>query len=207
VPGKSRGSRRHHFLLIRIRVLAVVLAASASVTACSPAEPISKDPYGENFRQALVLASSEFERAALEDLDISRSEYEEAMNLFVQCVAASGVEVTLRDQTGYYVYETVGDGSDFDSAADVCRIGTNGLIEPLYVDKLRNPENLDPQEATLGCLKRSGVVPSEFSVDDMQSLWDSQGKAQASGNPLPANIATIVESPSFNECLSNASMH
>lgn len=175
------------------------------VVGCSA--PASADgPYAEDFRQARELATSDFERAALEDGKVTREEYEEAMQRYVSCIRDSGGSVELTDQSGYYVYEISGNIEHYDRVSGECSMGTTVLIEPLYVDILMNPEKLDPDEALARCYVEAGLMEAPFSAQDLRDLMTAAGASgNSSGTPIDPAAQELVNSEKSMKCMENPS--
>ena len=75
-------SERRFLVKFHGRALLCVLTTAIAGAGCSgPAT--ATNPYSEDFRQAKEFATSDFERAVLEDGEITRAEYEEAMQRYV----------------------------------------------------------------------------------------------------------------------------
>ena len=62
-------------------LLCILTTVIAGVGVGCSGPPPTSDPYAEDLRQAKELATSDFERAALEDGKVMREEYEEAAKL------------------------------------------------------------------------------------------------------------------------------
>lgn len=174
-----------------------------ALSAC--ASTTDHDPYHERTQAAQDAATSDFENRVLSDGEIDRVEYEEAMNRFAECMASLGVEVTYENQSGYFISE-VADLARYDEFVDGCRVGTNFLIEPLYVDILVNPENLEPEDAIAECLVRHGVAPSSFEGEDFRQLSEGPGglieiPESSEWSDLDLNPGT---NPRVDACLANA---
>ncbi|MEV0565898.1 hypothetical protein [Dactylosporangium sp. NPDC050588] len=136
-----------------------------ALTACSPT-PEAKGPYAPELKQARDAASSDFERQVFKDLDISRAEYEEAVKRFVDCVKGKGVTISAVPTDGYYQYDVINNPAvDQDAIQESCGKGTRNLIEPIFVDRLRNPNKEDENELFAKCLIRNGVAPADYNAE------------------------------------------
>ena len=180
---------------------AICIALVPVLSACGT---VDDDPYSARITEAQAAASSEFEHTALADGRVDRAEYEEAMQRFVECMSRSGVEVGLAPQAGYFIYE-VSDIGGFDSKSPDCRRGSNEFIEPLYVDILTNPDNLDPRDAIARCLVRHDVVPDVFTGDDFGELSELPGGL---ADIPPSSEWSVYEldpavNPAVDGCLAN----
>lgn len=150
--------------------------------------------------------TSDFERAVLEDGKVTREEYEEAMQRYVSCISDRGGSVELTDQNGYYVYEISGNVAHYDQISGECSMGTNNLIEPLYVDTLRNPEKLDPDEALARCYIAAGLVEAPFNAQDLGDLMAAAGAdPRSSGTPIDPVAQELVNSEKSIRCMENPS--
>lgn len=148
----------------------VLLAALVVATSACTADVEVASPYAVQFEDARRDATTQFEIDALADDKISRAEYVEAEQRFVDCIASHGGKVELEDQTGYFVYAITGDNELYDSVDNQCRQGTNALISPLYVDILMNPNRTDYDELTANCLIDVGLVDRTFTKEDLADL-------------------------------------
>jgi hypothetical protein len=153
----------------------------------------SSDPYRPQAQQALSSATSDFEKAALADLQISRLEYEEAVERYVSCMQGQGLDTAaVEEAAGYYSYRTAAGSGDFDAADSTCRVGTVNLVESLYVDKLVNPRKRDVNDAVAACLTDAGLVPRGYTGD--MFAVDSEP---------PAQLPFDVEAAAAGACLSD----
>ena len=178
-------------LIIRC-LLTVVL-----VTGCGQTDAIADDPYRADLEAALERATSEFEREVLRDLRITRAEYEEAVERYVQCANDRGVELTKIPQGGYYVYGHPAI-DDADAILDDCRIGTVDLVEHLYVDMLVNPDKTDFDMLVVKCLLEKGLAPEGYTTEEHKRLRET-----ATG-PAP-DYPFDTEDSHFSECMANPS--
>lgn len=193
----------------QIFVCVATTVISGVVIGCSD-QGVTSGPYAEDFRQAKDLATSDFERAVLKDGKVSRSEYEEAMQRFVSCVRDGGGSVELSDQSGYYIYNVVGDTDLYDEISDGCSQGSTVLIEPLYVDTLTNPDKIDSDEAIARCYVAAGLVRAPFSAQDLRDLMAAAGvesfsgaPADSSSTPIDPAAQAIMDSEESMNCMAN----
>lgn len=122
-------------------------------------------PWSDEFEWAYAAATNDFERDVLADGVVSRLEYDEAASRLLDCLnAAAATAATIPTPYGGYNYEVRGGST---SAMAECTPGTTQLIEPLYVDVLRNPDNIDLAGALVACLRREGLVGPEFTAADL----------------------------------------
>jgi hypothetical protein len=173
---------------------ALTLGACLLLSGCSsPAE--ADGPYSDAAREALDRASSDFERGVLSDLNVTRAEYEEAVDRYVRCIEDAGAEVKPVDQGGYYIYAVGGDTGKYDAVADKCSTGTRALIEPLYLNMITNPDAEDFEDIVVACFERHGGIDETISGDDLERYL----QASTDGDPLPFEVDPDV----FDSCMSN----
>ena len=174
------------------RSLAVLLLSLGGI-ACSNGSSSTtdpQDPYAEDFANAEKAAVSDFQRVALSDGIISRTEYEEAVNGLIQCLKDAGVSAKAnRDAAGFYTYEIIG---IHDLEMDTCQRPWTQFIEPLYVDPLRNPNKVDPIELKVACLQRHDLVTADYTADDFR----------LHGGPTP-DFPLDTDAPEFVACVTN----
>lgn len=169
--------------------LAPAVLVACALSACSSDGSGDKDSariaaeWAAEVSKAKAAATSEFEKAAFADDKITPDEYEEAVQRYVKCMQdtmpakfADGV-AAVKDEFGIYVYngpQTSAEESDSGNAAyeradEKCGVGTKALIEPLYVDRIMNPQRQSPDEQMLGCLKRHNVVDNSYTMDNFKA--------------------------------------
>ena len=156
---------------------------------CATAAP-DDDPYRIRYEEALRAATSDFEKAVLEDGEITRAEYEEAVERYVSCMADAGIEVGLHEQGGYYTYSSAA-APGFDATHDGCAEGTTLLIAGLYIAQLTNPGAEDYDELIVVCLVRAGVVEADYTAE--------QFAADATDQTFPFDDS----SADFHGCMAN----
>ncbi|WP_022889288.1 hypothetical protein [Agromyces italicus] len=174
------------------------MAAGATLlllAACSAPEAEADGPYAEAARDAQRQATTDFERDVFDDLTVSRDEYEEAVARYVKCIKDAGADVLPIDQGGYYSYQVSGDIAAYDAVADRCSAGTRVLIEPFYVNLVRNPDAQDFPDIVAECFVRHDGVDEEVTGSDVTAYLD----ASTSGDPLPFEVDAEV----FDLCMSN----
>lgn len=173
------------------RLLGSFLTIVALVS-CATAAP-DEDPYRLRYEEALRAATSDFERAVLGDGEITRAEYEEAVERYVSCMADAGIEVGLHEQGGYYTYSSAA-APGFDATHDRCAEGTTLLIAGLYVARLTNPGAEDYDELIVACLIRAGLVEADYTAERFT--------ADATDQTLPFDDA----SAGFDGCMANPTL-
>lgn len=183
--------------------------AIAVISGCSSDPSVEESPYASWFEDARRGATSQFEKDALVDGEISRAEYEEAMQRYVACIADKGASVELEDQTGYYVYNISGDVDLYDSVADGCREGTIRFIEPLFVETFTNPQNLDFDELTAQCMIALKVVNPPFTKADFLETMNRSGAVTTNADPLPIDPRSqeIMDDQRTLNCIANPNYH
>ncbi|MCU0299072.1 MAG: hypothetical protein MUF33_11220 [Candidatus Nanopelagicales bacterium] len=173
------------------------------VAGCS-SEGVVGGPYQRALEQARSSATSDFERGVLEDLQIDRGEYQEAVQRYVACASGRGVNLAaeVEQATGLYRFSydnpRAGEGSptSADSVVDECRAGTTDLIEPLYSDMRMNPQKVDLLQAAVECLVARGAVPEGFSRTDLENGM-RQGTAGLAG----------IDKEILSSCLTPPGLH
>lgn len=151
--------------------------------------------WAEDFAQAQRAASSDFERAVLADSTITADEYNEATDRFVECVQLNGLPAFAADDphnAGLWSYAlpssseaaAAQDQDAFFRISDLCAPGTNGLIEPLYVDLTTNPAKQDESTVRAQCLNRAGLVgpdysAAEYNADQADDTFPFSSEAEA----------------------------
>lgn len=176
--------------LWRIWCPKVACCLAANVLAACAASPPGDDPYRARYAEALRAATSDFERAVLEDGEVTRSEYEEAVDQYVACMADAGIETGLHDEGGYYSYSFT-KTPDLETTSDRCAEGTTLLVAGLYVDQLTNPGAEDYDELIVACLIRAGLAEADYSA--------AQFDADARDGTLPFDDTA----PGFDACMAN----
>lgn len=171
--------------------ITLAIVAMVALVGCSAAEPTT-NPYSDRIKEAQAEASTDFERQVLEDGDLTRAEYEEAVNRYVECMEAQSVQISPVEQSGYFIFSTSTASSLYDASDDQCRPGTIGLIEALYVDMTMNPENRPFGEVVRECLVARGAVESGFSADDLKA-------EESRGGP-------VTETEDYAECMANPAL-
>lgn len=175
----------------RGRALTGASLALAAILGCSAESP-EDGPYSARFAEAMQQATSDFEREVLADGVVTRAEYEEAVERYVECMADVGIKVTLIDQEGYYVY-SFAQTPGLDAADIECMRGTTLLVSGLYTDPLKNPGNDDYDEIVVACLKRAGVVDERYTA--------TQFASDSVDHTLPVDD----EDPALSRCMANPS--
>lgn len=151
--------------------------------------------YAAMFEQARQEATSDFERQVLEDNQITRAEYEEAVQRFVKCFTDKGINVKAEDQDGFYRFSTTAaDDARFQQEEGTCAEGTVALIEPLYIQTQQNPNNQDMSQLTADCLVNTGLADPSFDGEKLDELM-----AQGQNAKWPFD----TEDPRFPQCINN----
>lgn len=177
--------------MIRVSVTAAcwVAVVVMAVAACGSedVEAGAGGPYRAQIVQARQQAASDFQRDVLADGTITKAEYDEAVNRYVQCLGDKGVAVTAADNGGGYYQYAVASGQDakFQQWSDPCAKGTTDLIEDLYIQMLTNPSGGDIDDAVAACLVRKGLVDKSFTGSELKRL----NAADPRGENLPYDSA------------------
>lgn len=151
-------------------VLAVAAGAFALQTApvSGPVEPPAlSDEWTDEFRDARARATSDFERLVLADDWIAPAEYDEAVQMYVQCAADAGITITVRgniaDETRMYDVTSSLGQTKLNAILSECGDGTINVLEGLYDTILHSGERAELMAA---CLVAVGAVPSPYSASD-----------------------------------------
>lgn len=155
------------------------LVLLCSLTGCAVPGDRSNESsaYSAEFEEARNFADTDFEREVLADSKISRMEYQEAVDRYVNCLENAGLKVSAELQaSGLYQYGiTYPPGTTEASPAESeCAQGTTGIIEPLYGSVLMNPNNEDFLQLIVECLLRNKIVDNDYTkVDLLEELENS----------------------------------
>ncbi len=156
----ERGLRPWCIPLAQLFVILVFLCACGAKPEAKPV-----DPYRPDVLAAYKIATSDFERQVLKDGLITRQEYEEAVNRFLDCMKKSGYPMGKVDNYGIYNYQISGNSGAEGPSMDKCHQDTIIKIEPLYVDKHMNPLKQDLHELIAKCLIRKKIAPPDYSKE------------------------------------------
>lgn len=140
-------------------------ALVALLAGCSASQEGRGNPFRADFDQAMAKAS-DFQRSILEDYEITDAEYADARNEFKKCLEDAGFDVALHEQGTRM--EGIDDGQEEAADTALARCMNESLVEvePLYLEVLENPQNEDRMVLMTDCLKRSGLLAEEVSVND-----------------------------------------
>lgn len=178
-----------------LATLSGCVAAGGSPTDAGSHPGAAPHPGAEAARETHVVgvaltaaaATSDFERAAFSDGVISEAEYAEAMTLYTSCmgrsmqVSASGPaapRLTLvRDRYGLYSVESPrltnaeqdAFSTSYDDANAECAPGTTQLVAPLFAEMTLNPGRLSPEQLTVECFTRHGLVGASYTVSNFHA--------------------------------------
>jgi len=212
-----------------VRLVVVAVAAATAVLAVSgcSSTPQSRNPnpYAPQIAQAERLASSPFEKAVFADYKnpkfrITRSVYVEAMEKYADCLKGKGVTLRLTEQYGLFGEEVAGASNIalFQKDDGSCSKGTTVLIEPLYVDMLTNPDNLNFNTVVAACFVRSKLVAPPFTAEDLKKLEAAAStgsetttitpngtstNSPSAGHGAGSNAAKLMNSARAGACESN----
>jgi hypothetical protein len=179
----------------------------------SQEKPSVGSPYAADIAAAKAKASTDFEKAVFADGKITRAEYEEASQRYLECLRQHfhdvdrkivGVQTDADGTHSYSVKGPTGIVAQYDTFDAQCRPGTIELIEPLYVAMLQNPTKANGDQQMVACLKRHGAVPPAYTVDN----WKADGGAidGVSGKPVgdPAKKTGLdVNSQVVQDCMAS----
>ncbi|MFC7328881.1 hypothetical protein [Marinactinospora rubrisoli] len=156
----------------------------------------------EQFEQARETATSDFEREvldrAIENGEISAEDYEEAFSRYQRCAQDAGLaESYERQADGIYrispsPFEDDAASQRYQDLSLECADGTTMRIEALYRTQISNPGLLeDTREVTLQCLVEAGLVPADYTVEELHESFRA-GFEDAPFDPMD---------PTAQECL------
>lgn len=151
----------------RLVWMASTVALLVGIAGCASADP-ADDYWADDYWVAEVervrsQATSDFEREALADGRITRAEYEEATQRFVDCMNDRGVSTTREEQFATGVYQYAVSGSS-DAVWDECEAGTTRIVADIYTSYLVDPEQRGPGVEAAECLQRQGLLPADYEM-------------------------------------------
>ena len=155
-------------------VMAVVLAA-CSATPSGPAgentgtEKEFAGPWADLFESTYAEATSDDERAALEDGEITAEEYVFFQGQIVSCL--EGLGLTAQFQGDGALEYSMRDDVDPD-AVRACNADNGIRVIALRDAIARNPTHLDETTIMLDCLRRTGVVGDGYTRADLENGVD-----------------------------------
>ena len=181
---------RIHIPAVLAVIVAVVLAGCANPASEEPEGSGSADegfsgPWAELFELTYAQATSDDERAALEDGEISAQEYAYFRDKIVECLADINVSAQfLTDNTLEYSNP---DRVSQDRIA-ACNADNGIRVLTLKDTITRNPTNLDENELVVECLQQAGLVDDEYTTEDLSNGVD---------------IAEIGQTETFAACVND----
>lgn len=137
------------------------------------AKPIGGDalhvtgPWATDFADAYSRATTEVERAALQDGEISAQEVSDMRGRFVGCLSAEGVsEVSFASDGSFSFQLPTGANPDAVNAqVDECSVSAGEVTIGALASWIeRNPQHLDESTIMAACLVRQGVVDKSYSA-------------------------------------------
>jgi hypothetical protein len=128
---------------------------------------------------------------------ITRSEYVEAMQDYAACMKAKGVTLELTEQYGLFGEQVAGAANIalYQKDDGSCSKGTTSLVEPLYVDMLTNPDNIDFGTVVAACFVRSKLVAAPFTAEDLKKLEAAASTGSETTTISPNGTSTSSPSP------------
>lgn len=188
-----------------ISVLAVV---ASMLTGCAVSS--STDNHGtqdDRIEEARLNASTDFEREILTDGVITRAEYDEINQGLVTCMSDAGHILTLVEQGDYHIY-SIQYSDESEAALMRCQDAGGAVLAGLYVDMVTNPNNIDPDDLMLQCLKREGLLPEAFTVEEYRT-GISRFSTDSDGNVSRVSEWTLPfsdDEPGLDACHINPSL-
>jgi hypothetical protein len=154
-------------------------------TGCAAQQAEAPNPYAAEVEEARERATTDLQRAILEDGKVTKAEFSEVEQDAIRCVADRGYLVTVTDG-GYQL--TMPDGEGFagpaegevaSAAQDECFAERMGMAGNLYHLMRQNPDREDVPTMFADCLVRAKVVDAPFSGQDyneavMDPPWDTE---------------------------------
>lgn len=198
------------------RNLAWCLASLLLVAGCSGGSTEDSGDEGRGPYYDDIIAAgqepgiSDFERSVFEDGEITRAEYEEAVQNLVACADARGVKVGIERQGQMYSYSHIA-SPGAGPVVDACSEEHTMQIEPLYSSVVNNPEKRDPEEVLVECFIASGLVSADYTVKKYREERDASAKtflvSSDSGNQYSSariegsgEFSFDIEDPRHREC-------
>lgn len=137
-------------------------------------------PWAQQFETAYASATTGYERAVLEDGDVTPAEYSQTRSHIERCLADSGLTITWDDRGGFELGSADGEYGDdyFDRSDPVlrkCEKRWDGSIRFLYEQVRRNPDQRDEATIMVACLRSSGVVPDGYD----EQRWERENASGA----------------------------
>lgn len=152
---------------------AVLLLAGCTAPSDSGANPWHKEFAAAKLRLEEQKQDGQFQISVMEDGEITKEEFEEAQSKFVKCMADSGYTGIIADENGTQYDADVLTDPVFQEADRDCSAQYTSEIGGLYHNAKRNPNNEDPDKLMLACLKRSGLVPEEYTISEMKQVEEA----------------------------------
>jgi hypothetical protein len=179
----------------------ILVTLGLALLACSSASDDSDDgdsAYRTEILAAAKTASSAFEKDVLSDGDITRAEYVEAANRYMDCVREHGVDIDAVDEFGVNNYAASNMTGSNEKYLDTCTEGTIFIIEGIYSQMVKNPDNVDMKQLLVECFVNSGLADKGYTVDDY--VADTSGP---NGSKFPFDDTD----PRFSDCMLNPQTH
>jgi hypothetical protein len=164
------------------RALTAMVALTAALALVACASPASEEldspgsasegfsgPWAELFELTYAEASSDEERAALEDGEITAQEYAYFQDQIVTCLATLEITAHFRSD-GALEYSNPGRVSQ--DAIGRCNADNGIRVLTLRDTIARNPTNADENGLVVECLAREGVVDDGYTAEDLENGVD-----------------------------------
>ncbi len=174
----------------RTRLLSIkltqIIAWSIFICACgSKTEAKPADPYRQDVLAAYKIVASDFQRQVLKDGLITRQEYEEAVNRFLDCMKKSGYPMGKVDNFGIYNYQIEGNSGAEEPFMIQCRKTTIDEIETIFVDKYSNPNKGDIYELIAACFVKKKLAPADYTKEKYRADLEKGMKNSVVNGPEP----------------------
>ncbi|MGL5828518.1 MAG: hypothetical protein ACRC0L_02990 [Angustibacter sp.] len=167
--------------------------------ACSSTqEPITAEPnaYREDILLAARTTDSAYQRRILADGIIERTEYEEAVNKTIDCVADRGFFLGKISQPGGFYTFSMESSAAGDGAYSECQRQFSNQVEGFFSDHIINPEKRDMDELLTECFKRKGIAPATYTVSQLRADVLRQFK----------NSVVQQDGPAWSACLASPAL-
>lgn len=151
----------------------VLLLAGCTVPSDSGANPWHKEFADAKQRLMEQEQDGQFQINVLEDGVITKQESEEAQTKFVKCMVDGGYSGIVEEEHGVsYDAELVSD-PEFKKVQKDCLAMYDSEVGALYINTSLNPNNEDPAQLTLDCMKRSGLVPDDYTLSEFKQVEEA----------------------------------